>query len=384
MKDEIRIKEDRPNKRESLLSGKDVLQQVTDNLYCGVLLVDQDRKIRFANSIAARMLGLSTEEVIGSEFGYQLQLGKVTEIEVLHPDGLKNTIEAQSTKSELSGEGSYQVSLQDITEPKQTEKMLPENETLFQTILESAAIGISVNTYEGRPILCNSVLQKMLGYSEDELRGMVFTEFTYPEDRGPDEQFLHGLLSGEIDSYQVDKRYIRKDGQIIWGRLTISLLRQPGQKPSKIVAMVEDITTHKKAENELQQSEERWRSLAENAPDIILTIDSFGYVRYANRGLEGTPANKLIGRKVYDCVLLEHRNQLQQIFEQVVQLSQHDTSFRVLEFWVSCCGMLPVSQRSWFKRKSSALRSLSAIFLNENGWKKSYATTPIALRLFAK
>src|ERR1035437_6662080 len=100
MKDEIQIKEDRPNKRESLLSGNDVLQQVTDNLYCGVLIVGQDRKIRFANSIAARMLGLSTEDVVGSEFGYQLQLGKVTEIEVLHPDGLKNTIEAQSTKSE--------------------------------------------------------------------------------------------------------------------------------------------------------------------------------------------------------------------------------------------------------------------------------------------
>jgi len=322
MKAEIQITQDHSNKRERLLTSTDVLQQVTDNLYCGVLIVGQDRKIRFANSTAARMLGLSAAEMVGSDFSYQLQLGKVTEIEVLYPDGLKNTLEAQPTKNELSGEESYLVSLQDITERKQTEKMLHENETLFHTILESAAIGISVNTYEGRPILCNSVLQKMLGYSEDELRCMVFTEFTYPEDRGPDEKFLHGLLSGEIDSYQVDKRYIRKDGQVIWGRLTISLLRQPGQEPSNFVAMVEDITTHKKAENELQQSEERWRSLAENAPDVILTVDPFGNVRYANRGLEGTPANKLIGRKVYNCVLLEHRDQLRQIFEQVLQFSQ--------------------------------------------------------------
>jgi len=322
MIDEIRVKDDRPNKRKRLLSSKDVLQQVTDNLYCGVLIVGQDRKIRFANSTAARMLGLPRKEVVGSDFVYQLQLGKVIEIDVLHPDGLMNILEAQPMKTELSGEGSYQVTLQDITERKHIENMLHENETLFHTILESAAIGISVNTYEGRPILCNSVLQKMLGYSEDELRCMIFTEFTYPEDRGPDEQFLHGLLSGEIDSYQVDKRYIRKDGQIIWGRLTISLLRQPGQKPLNFVAMVEDITTHKKALNELQQSEERWRSLAENAPDVILTVDIFGNVRYANRGLEGTPANKLIGRKVFNCVLLEHREQLRQIFERAVQSCQ--------------------------------------------------------------
>ena len=260
--------------------------------------------------------------MLGSEFRYPLRLGGSTEIEVLLPDGLKATIEVQASKTELGGEGFLQVSLEDITERNQTERMLRENESRFRTILESAAIGISVNTFQGRPILCNSVLQKMLGYSEDELRAMVFTEFTYPEDRGPDEHFHQKLLSGAIDRYQVDKRYIRKDGQIIWGRLTISLLRQSDQEPSNYVAMVEDITTHKKAENELQQSEERWRSLAKNAPDVILTVDPSGNVRYANRGLEGTPANKLVGRKFYDCVLLEHRDQLRQIFEQVSQLGQ--------------------------------------------------------------
>jgi PAS domain S-box-containing protein len=321
-KDEIRFNKDRPADWQGQFLGEEKLRLITNNLYYGVLIVSQGRRICFANSTAARLLQLPPEGVAGSEFPYPLNLGEITEIEIMLPNGLRTTIEVQVVETMWEGEESLQVSLQDITERKQTEKLLMENETRFRTILESAAIGISVNTFEGRPILCNSVLQKMLGYSEDELQGMFFPEFTYPEDRGPDEHLHQKLLSGEIDSYQVDKRYIRKDGQIIWGRLTISLLGQSDQKSPNYVAMVEDITTHKKAENELQRSEERWRSLAENAPDVILTVDPFGNVRYANRGLEGTPASKLIGRKVYNCVLLEHRDQLRQIFEKVVQLGK--------------------------------------------------------------
>jgi PAS domain S-box-containing protein len=197
-----------------------------------------------------------------------------------------------------------------------------ESETRFRTIFESAAIGISVNTLEGRPILSNPALQNMLGYSEAELRAMLYTEFTYPDDRQLDSQRYQELTSGKNDSYRVEKRYIRKDGQIIWGRLTVSLLRQPDQETTQFVAMVEDITDRKKAENELLQSEERWRSLAGNAPDIILTVDPPGNIRYANRGFEGTPPDQLVGRKVYDCVLLEHRDQLRTGFKQVVQFGK--------------------------------------------------------------
>jgi PAS domain S-box-containing protein len=298
------------------------LRQVTDNLYCGIIIVGRDKKIRFANSTAVRLMGLPVEGVVGSKFYYPLRVGEVTEKEILLPSGLIASIETRAAEIEWDGERSLLVSLQDVTELKQTEKLLRENETLFRTILESAAIGISVNTFEGRPILCNSVLQKMLGYSENELRAMVYTEFTAAEDRESEGHLHQELFSGKRDNYQVDKRYIRKDGQIIWGRLTVSLLRQLDQNPSHYVAMVEEITDHKRAEMELQQSEERWRSLAENAPDVILTVDPSGNIRYANRGFEGTQANQLIGRKVYNCVQIEHQDQLQKIFEQVVQFSK--------------------------------------------------------------
>jgi PAS domain S-box-containing protein len=231
-------------------------------------------------------------------------------------------VTSREAAADMDGDRPPRGSAPEFGADRQTERSLRESDARFQTILDSAAIGISVNTFEGRPILCNPALQEMLGYSQAELRGMVFTEFTYPDDREPEKRLYQDLLSGRRDRYQLEKRYIRKDGHIIWGRLTVSLLRQPEQPPTHFVAMVEDITDRKGVEQALLQSEERWRSLAGNAPDVILTLDPAGSIRYANRRFEGIPADQLVGRKVYDCVLLEHRDQLRDVIEQAVQLGR--------------------------------------------------------------
>ncbi len=301
---------------------EDVLGHVTDLPLVGNLIVGQDKRIRFADSNAAQLMGLHAEDVAGSEYPFPLLPGRVAQITTTLADGRPVKMEARVVEIDWKGKKSFLVWLQDITAREQIQRSLHETETRFRTIFESAAIGISVNTFEGRPILSNPALQNMLGYSEAELRAMVYTEFTYPDDRQPESQLYQELVSGKSDSYQVEKRYVRKDGQIIWGRLTVSLLRQPDQEATHFVAMVEDITDRKRAENELLQSEERWRSLAGNAPDIILTVDPPGSIRYANCGFEGTPADQLVGRKVYDCVLLEHRDQLRKGFEQVVQVGK--------------------------------------------------------------
>ena len=295
---------------------------VIDNPFCGVAIIGQDQLIRFANSMAARLLGLPANAAVGSEYRTSLQPGQVTETAACLADGQWVTVEQRVAETVWDGEPALLVSLQDITSRKHAELLLQENEARLRTVLESSAIGISVDTFEGRPILANPALQKMLGYTEDELRRMVYTEFTYPEDRAPEARLYQELLTGQRDSYQIEKRYIRKDGQVIWGGLTVSLLRQSDQAPTHFVALVEDITDRRRTKDELSQSEERWRSLAENAPDAILTVECSGKIRYANRGFQGTPADRLIGRKLHACVLLEHRNELRQVFEQVVQAGQ--------------------------------------------------------------
>lgn len=153
--------------------------------------------------------------------------------------------------------------LDDVGDLLRTETLFREGQAHFRTILESAAIGISVNTPEGVPVLSNPALQKMLGYSGDELRNMSYLQFTHPDDREGETLLMADLIAGCIDKYQVEKRYIRKDGRVMWGRLTVSLLGQGNGGPHHFVAMVEDITERKRAENESRQRETQLEVLAE-------------------------------------------------------------------------------------------------------------------------
>jgi PAS domain S-box-containing protein len=132
-------------------------------------------------------------------------------------------------------------------------------EAQFRTIFNSAAIGIALVDFSGRPQQCNPALERLLGYSEAELCQMTFPEFTHPDDIPADVDLYHRLISGERDYYQLEKRYLRKDGQSVWTRLTISLVRVAATAPQLVIAMVEDISKQKKAEQALQRSEARLR-----------------------------------------------------------------------------------------------------------------------------
>jgi len=132
-------------------------------------------------------------------------------------------------------------------------------EAQFRTIFNQAAIGIALVDFSGRPQQCNPALEKLLGYSEAELCQMTFPEFTHPDDLQADLDLYTRLVAGEQDHYQLEKRYIRKDGKIVWTRLTISLVRVEATASPMVIAMVEDISKQKQAEQALQRSEARLR-----------------------------------------------------------------------------------------------------------------------------
>ena len=132
-------------------------------------------------------------------------------------------------------------------------------EAQFRAIFNGAAIGIALVDFSGRPQQCNPALERLLGYSEAELCRMSFPEFTHPDDVQADVELYTRLVAGERDHYQLEKRYIRKDQQIVWARLTISLVRVAKTAHQLVVAMVEDISKQKHAEQALQRSEARLR-----------------------------------------------------------------------------------------------------------------------------
>src|SRR5262247_4271267 len=111
---------------------------------------------------------------------------------------------------------------------------------LFYDAFRSSPIGIVLEDLEGRPLFVNPAFCSMLGFSEEEMLTKHCVDFSPAEDAEKDWNLFQQLRAGSIDHYHLDKRYFRRDGSLVWGRLSISLLNH---RPSTLViAMVEDIT----------------------------------------------------------------------------------------------------------------------------------------------
>ncbi len=169
--------------------------------------------------------------------------------------------------------GTFGVS-RDITERKRVEESLRESEERFRATFENAGIGIALVDMQGHPFKSNPALQQMLGYSEEELGHMPFTEFTHTDDRELDWQLYCELTAGKREMYELEKRFLKKDGGVVWGLLTVTLIKDKQWRQQYTVAMLQDITEHKRTEQAVHESGEKFRSLVSNIPDVVWTLDA--------------------------------------------------------------------------------------------------------------
>jgi PAS domain S-box-containing protein len=152
----------------------------------------------------------------------------------------------------------------------------------FAAVFEHAAIGMAIVDMGGHPVHSNAALQRILGYSGEELAAMVFTDFTHPDDISADWELSQELFEGARDHYQLLKRYYRKDGRLIWVDLAVSLVRDEAGRPSYGIGMVTDVTKRKHAEEALVESEARFRTILEAAPAAAIVLDAKGRIALVN------------------------------------------------------------------------------------------------------
>ncbi len=172
---------------------------------------------------------------------------------------------------------------EDITERARTEEALLQSEERFFNAFEHAPIGMALVALDGQWLRVNRALSELVGYSAEELRQKTFQDITHPDDLETDLDHVRRLRAGEIRSYNLEKRYIRKDGQVVWILLSASLVRAADGSPLYYLSQIQDITLQKYAREALQESERRFRDIADTAPVIIWTTDAEGRITYLNR-----------------------------------------------------------------------------------------------------
>lgn len=194
------------------------------------------------------------------------------------------------------------VVLLDLESRRRAEEALQESEEQFKTIFEMASIGMAqADTQTGQWLRVNQKICDITGYSPQEMLLMHVREITHPEDSERDWSAFQNVVSGNAPNYQLEKRYIRKDGTIVWVNVNMTVSRDLSGRPLRTIATIEDITDRKRAEEALRKSEENYRLLFENMMAGFalheMIYDGNGHpVDY--RYLEINPAfEKLTGRK---------------------------------------------------------------------------------------
>ncbi|MEW6386201.1 MAG: PAS domain S-box protein [Thermodesulfobacteriota bacterium] len=282
---------------EALREVSEKLQAIIEASPLPIISLDLAGRVTGWNPAATRLFGWSEAEVLGHplpilpeaekaehpEFVRRVQAGEsflALETRRRKRDG--SILEVNLSVAPLrNGQGEIigcMGILEDLTARRQPEEALRESEARFRTIFDGAALGIARLNLQGQFLETNAALQKMLGYSAPELTGHSIAEITHPDDVKPYQALFDELAAGIWDYFHWENRYLPQDGRLLWGSLAVSLIRGQAGEPQFAIAMVEDITARKEAEQEVQ----RLASFPELNPHPVLEVDQEGVIIYAN------------------------------------------------------------------------------------------------------
>lgn len=285
-------------------------------------IFDRDGRFRYANKPLLDLLGITLEEIIGKNFydlNYPDDLAARLQKQIQNVFDTQKSVRDETPFINPAGQpGFYEYiftpgfaadgktvefvagSTRDITDRRKAENRLRESETRFRATFEQANVGIVQISFDGQFLLVNPGFCKIVGYSVKELQARNVKDISHPNDAAMEIEQNRRLMSGEITGYTIEKRYVHKNGGIVWGTTTATLVRKDSGEPFYTLAIIEDVTERKQAEEALRQSEERSRLLIESATDFaIFRITPDNLIASWNTGAEkvfGYTESEIIGQ----------------------------------------------------------------------------------------
>jgi two-component system cell cycle sensor histidine kinase/response regulator CckA len=246
-----------------------------DHAHDAILLLDpHDETVLDANRSACQLYGLSYGELVGSSLqavstsgdggrrfrdeALRTGLLEGLEVEQRRRDGTLVTVEINATVVEYRGRKAILTINRDVTPRRAAMQARGEREARFRAAFEDAGVGMAMLGMDGRIVYSNRALQDMLGYTGAELRGRHVRDITHPDDVERNLDLFHGLVAERSGRYQLEKRYVHRDGHVVWTRVSSSLVHDPEGAPEFVMGIVEDLTEQRKAQKAL---EDRQREL---------------------------------------------------------------------------------------------------------------------------
>jgi formate hydrogenlyase transcriptional activator len=296
---------------EILLQGQERLRLILDSASEAICGCDSNGTCLFANASAARILGYDdSAELIGKNLhalehhtrkdgtpypieecpiyiGFQKNENVHRDDEIYwRRDGTSFPVEFWSHLVIRDGKtlGAV-ITYIDITERRQAAEALRKSEERWRSVYENSAIGVALTDLNGRFLAVNRAYEKMLGYSEEELRKLTFMEITEEDYRDANSGLVGELLEGKRQQFQIEKQYRRKDGTLRWVNNNVSLVPGTESMPRFIMALSEDITQRKQAEESLRKSEDELRTIIETIPTFVVRSLPDGSVDFLSQSL---------------------------------------------------------------------------------------------------